>query len=129
MAISKRKIPTIILIESDKISLELCKKKLTAIKSKILTATQGKEGLKLILKHKPDLIMTDLVIPKIDGFELLRKLKINEKTNNIPVIVFSNINNKNDEKEALRLGAANYLIKSKCPPAQLANKIKKVLKK
>ncbi len=125
----KRKIPVIILIEEDEKVIEQCKKGLCSVNFNVITASKGKDGIRLAIKHKPDLIITDLVMPKIDGFELIRRLKIEEQTKDIPIMVLSNINNKKDKEQAKNLGATDYLIKSRCQSGQIAKKILKVLKK
>lgn len=125
---TKKRTHIIILIEEDEKIIEKCKKCLCSVDFKVITTPRGKDGIKLAIKHRPDLIITDLVMPKIDGFELLRRLKIEEKTKDIPVIVLSNVVNKKDKEEAKNLGAIDYLVKSRCQSSQIAKKISKLLK-
>ena len=75
------------------------------------TAVNGEEALEKIKIKKPDLILLDLLMPKMDGFEVLRVLKANEQTEHIPVIVLTNVENSKDIAKTIELGATTYLVK------------------
>lgn len=94
----------------------------------VVTARDGEEGVKAALKELPDLILLDVLMPKLDGFEALRQLKQNETTKNIPVIMLTNLGQKEDIEKGLQDGAVDYLIKAHFVPAEAVDKIKKVLK-
>ena len=94
----------------------------------VVTARDGEEGVKAALKELPDLILLDVLMPKLDGFEALRQLKQNETTKNIPVIMITNLGQKEDIEKGLQDGAVDYLIKAHFVPAEAVDKIKKVLK-
>ena len=79
---------------------------------KVLAAADGEEGLKTAKKEKPDLILLDLILPKKDGFEVLKELKADDGTKNIPVIVLTNLEGLGDVEKALSLGATTYLVKA-----------------
>ena len=79
---------------------------------KILAAFDGEEGLKLAREEKPNLILLDLILPKKDGFEVLKELKADEKMKDIPVIVLTNLEGIGDVEKALSLGAKTYLVKA-----------------
>ena len=122
------KIPlTIFLIDDDAIILRMYAEKLKLAKFNVFTANNGVKGFGLIKKRKPNLIISDLVMPDGDGFELLRELKEDDETKNIPVIVLTNLNSDNDKKEVMELGAMDYLVKSDCTPAQIVEKVKKTI--
>ena len=75
------------------------------------TAVNGEDALEKIKIKKPDLILLDLLMPKMDGFEVLRVLKANEQTEHIPVIVLTNVENSKDIAKTIELGATTYLVK------------------
>lgn len=78
----------------------------------ISSALDGEEGLRLAQRDIPDLIMLDLILPKKDGFEVLRELKSDSRTSGIPVIVLTNLEENQEVQKALEYGAASYLIKT-----------------
>ncbi|MFA6603418.1 MAG: response regulator [Patescibacteria group bacterium] len=94
----------------------------------VVSARDGDEGIKAALKELPDLILLDVLMPKLDGFEVLKRLKAEETTKNIPVIMLTNLGQKEDVEKGLQEGAADYLIKAHFVPAEAVAKIKKVLK-
>ena len=79
---------------------------------KVLGAADGEEGLKKAKEEKPNLILLDLILPKKDGFEVLKELKADEKLKDIPVIVLTNLEGVGDVEKALTLGATTYLVKA-----------------
>lgn len=94
----------------------------------VASARDGEEGLKLAPKEKPDLILLDVLMPKLDGFEVLKRLKADPETKDIPVIMLTNLGQKEDIEKGLEDGAVDYLIKAHFVPAEAVAKIKKVLK-
>jgi len=90
-------------------------------------ALDGETGLKMAEKIKPDLILLDLILPKKDGFEVLKELKENEITKNIPVIVLTNLEESGDVEKALSLKATTYLVKANYELAEVVDKIKQIL--
>lgn len=88
-------------------------------------ARTGKEGLRLVKENEPDLVILDIVMPDGDGFFVLKNIKENQKTKNIPVIMHTNLFNESDKAEALRLGAKDYVVKANVTPLQLAAIVKK----
>ena len=118
--------PIICLIDDDEMILEMYEKKFKLAKFKVFTANNGKQGFELIKQKNPDLIISDLVMPSGDGFELLEKLKQEKKTKNIPVIVLTNLTF--DKDKALKLGVIDYLVKSDNTPSEVIKKIKIALK-
>jgi len=94
----------------------------------MISALNGEIGLNLAKTEKPDLILLDLVLPKIHGFEVLKELKGNEVTKNIPIIVLTNLEGIGDVEKAIELGATTYLVKAQYKLEEVVDKIKKVLK-
>jgi len=93
----------------------------------MISALDGEIGLRLAGTKKPDLILLDLILPKIHGFEVLKKLKQAEGTKNIPVIILTNLEGMKDVDMALETGAATYLVKAQYSLEEILEKIKKVL--
>ena len=92
----------------------------------ILSALDGEVGLKLAQSKKPDLILLDMVLPKIHGFDVLKKIKDNPETKEIPVIVLTNLESIEDIKKAIELGATTYLVKANYSLKELTIKINQV---
>lgn len=95
---------------------------------RMVHALDGEIGFDLAKKEKPDLILLDLVLPKLNGFEVLKKIKNNKKIQNIPVIVLTNLGSNEDIKKILELGATTFLIKSDQNLKDIARKIRYALK-
>ena len=93
----------------------------------IISALDGEIGLKLAKEKKPDLILLDLILPKLDGFEVLKKVKEDEGIKGIPVIVLTNLERIEDIEKALELGATTYLVKANYTLEEVLEKIKKTL--
>ena len=100
---------------------------LTQAGYKVVNALNGEIGLRLAKSEKPDLILLDLVLPKLNGFEVLAALKKDDKTKDIPTIILTNMGNMEDVNKALELGASTYLVKTEYDLEELANKIKKFI--
>jgi len=94
---------------------------------KVINALNGEIGLKLLEKEKPDLILLDLVLPKMNGFEVLKELKANPETKEIPVIVLTNLGTIEDVNRVIELGANTYLIKAQYTIEEVIQKIKRVM--
>ncbi|MEK9152915.1 MAG: response regulator [Patescibacteria group bacterium] len=94
----------------------------------VASARDGEEGLKAAAKELPDLILLDVLMPKLDGFEVLKRLKADPATKGIPVIMLTNLGQKEDVEKGLSEGAEDYLIKAHFVPSEAVAKIKKVLK-
>ena len=90
-------------------------------------AGDGEEGLALIAREKPDLVLLDLVLPKIDGKEVLKRLKSDPLTKGIPVFVLSNLSAETDQRETIALGAAGFFVKAMTLPSAIVEAIKKHL--
>jgi len=93
----------------------------------IFPALDGEAGLRLAKDKKPDLILLDLVLPKVHGFEVLKKLKEDKETKDIPIIVLTNLEGIGDVDKAIELGATTYLVKAQYSLEEVVEKIKKAL--
>lgn len=119
----------ILLIEDERALQDILKEILEQEKYLVIQAFNGTDGIKLAKENIPDLILLDLILPQKDGFEVLSELKNNKKTNEIPVIVLTNLEGVNDIERALGAGADSYLIKANYQPEEILNKINEVFKK
>jgi len=83
--------------------------------------------LEAVEKSQPDIILLDLVLPKLTGFEVLEKIKSQDKLKKIPVILLTNLSQKSDVEKGLKLGADDYLIKAHFMPSEVVSKIKQLV--
>ena len=126
MSDNKKKI---ILVEDDKFLSEMYVVKLTESGFEVDVAADGEEGLNKIKEQKPDLVLLDIVLPKMDGFEVLRNIKSEPSLKNISVIALTNLGQKEEVEKGLKLGADDYIIKAHFTPTEVVAKAKKVLEK
>jgi two-component system, OmpR family, alkaline phosphatase synthesis response regulator PhoP len=94
----------------------------------VVTAADGEEALSLAQREIPDLILLDLIMPKLHGFEVLKALKRDPATSQIPVVVFSNLGQESDSRMAHELGAVDYWIKANLRLEELAGRLELLLK-
>jgi len=93
----------------------------------VVSSLDGLRGLELAQKENPDLILLDIILPKMDGFEVLKRIKEDDKISQIPVIILTNLSDINDIQKALDLGATTYLVKADFHIEDVLKKIEKVL--
>jgi len=93
----------------------------------IVSALDGEQGLKLAKTVNPDLVLLDIIMPKMNGLDVLGKLKADSETKDIPVIILTNIEGTSEVEKALEAGATTYLIKSSYTLEEVLTKIKKEL--
>ena len=117
----------ILLIEDDPFLLSMYATKFELEGFEIIFAEDGEKALKVANKEKPDIILLDVLLPKMDGFEVLKELKKNEETKAVPVILLTNLSQRDDVEKGLALGAVDYLIKAHFMPTEVVEKIKKIL--
>ena len=118
----------ILVVEDDKFLRELIIKKLLGEGYETVDAVDGEEGIKKIKEEKPDLVLLDLILPGIDGFGVLSQIKEDSTVSSTPVIILSNLGQKDDVERGLKLGAVDYLIKAHFTPGEIIEKIKNILK-
>jgi len=95
----------------------------------VALASDGEKGLKTALVELPDIILLDIILPKMSGFDVLKNLKADIKTKPIPVILLTNLGQRDDVQKGLDLGAVDYLIKAHFMPSEVVEKIKKLVNK
>lgn len=118
----------ILIVEDDKFLRELIAKKLSEGGFIVEEASDGEEGIRKIKEGRPDLILLDLILPSIDGFEVLEKIKKDLETKPIPVIILSNLGQKEDIERGLKLGAFDYLVKAHFTPGEVIEKVRNALR-
>ena len=93
----------------------------------VVVAHDGAEALDAVRREKPDLVLLDLIMPKMTGFEVLKTLKADTSTANIPVVILSNLSQATDEAEVQKLGATDFLVKSDLSLEELVQRINTLL--
>lgn len=126
MSISNQLTKKILIIEDEIILSDLLTKKLKGLGFDVAQAFDGQEGLKKISEFFPDLILLDIVMPKLDGFQVMRKLK-QDGNISTPIIIISNSGQKVELDKALELGAKDFIIKAEINPEEVVEKINKYL--
>ena len=118
----------ILVIEDDKFLRELIIRKLLDNGFVTVEAGNGEEGIKKVKEEKPDLILLGLILPSIDGFEVLSQIKKDENLKFIPVVILSNLGQKEEVEKGLKMGAIDYLIKAHFTLGEIIEKMKNILK-
>jgi len=118
----------ILVVEDDKFLRELITQKLSREGYDVEEAVDGEDGVVKVKKENPDIILLDLILPGIDGFEVLAKIKEDSETKNIPVVILSNLGQREDVERGLKLGAVDFLIKAHFTPGEIIEKIEKIMK-
>lgn len=119
----------ILLVEDDSFLAGMYVAKLNLENFEVLLADDGEKGLKIAEEDNPEIILLDIILPKMSGFDVLKSLKKNTATKDIPVILLTNLGQRDDVNKGLELGAEDYLIKAHFMPAEVIEKIKKLLNK
>ena len=113
---------------SDEFFKGLVTKKLMSEGFNVYEAADGEEALKKTKDEKLDLVLLDILLPNVDGFEVLSKIKNDPDTLSIPVIILSNLGQKEEIEKGLKLGAVDYIIKAQTTSDEISEKVKSVLK-
>lgn len=121
----KRKI---LIVEDDLVLQKSLVDFLIAEGFEISNASNGEEGVARAKEFGPDLIILDIILPKKDGYEVIRDLKDDQNTKNIPIVLLTNLGGISDVQRALDLGATTYLIKADYKLEEISKKIKDILK-
>jgi len=117
--------PKILLIEDEEIMSELLEKKLSQEGYEVLVARDGEEGLRLMRENWPSLVLLDIILPKMGGFEVLAEMNKNPSLKKIPVIIISNSGQPVELSKAIRFGVKDWLIKTEFEPQELIDKVVK----
>lgn len=117
----------VLLVEDDSFLANIYKTKFEMEGFKVTTAENGEMGLEEAEKKTPDIILLDILLPKLDGFAVLEKLKANHDLQAVPVILLTNLGQKDDVEKGLEMGAKDYLIKAHFKPSEVVAKVREVL--
>ncbi|MEO8065794.1 MAG: response regulator [Candidatus Doudnabacteria bacterium] len=119
----------ILVVEDEEILLTALSEELSQEGFEVVGAKDGVEGVEKAASEKPDLILLDLVMPKLDGIGALKQMKANPAIQDIPVVILTNLSDYDKVSDALSLGAMDYLVKANYNLEELVNKIKTVLER
>lgn len=119
----------ILLIEDEQLMIELLERKLSQEDYKISVARDGVEGLEKMREEKPDLILLDIIMPKMGGFEVMEEISKDVELKKIPIVVISNSGQPVELDRAQRLGARDWLIKTEFDPQEVLDKVIKQIGK
>lgn len=118
---------TILIVEDDMFLRSLIARKLENEGYKTEMAIDGEDGLVKVGAVKPDLVLLDIILPKMNGFEVLERIKSNSSTKDIPVILLTNLGEKEDAEKGMNLGAVGYMVKAHFTPEEIIAKIKEII--
>ncbi len=113
----------ILIIEDEEILLDLLKRKLSGMGYEVFSAPDGASGLEAIKEIMPDLILLDIILPKMGGFEVMEKAQNDETISNIPIVIISNSGQPVELDKAKKLGARDWLIKTDFNPQEVVEKV------
>ena len=116
-----------LLVEDDQLILEMYKTRMTSEGWEVFTTDRGSEALQLAKEQKPDIILLDVILPETDGFSILKELKAESSTKNIPVLMLTNLGQESDQSRGKDMGVAGYFIKSQHTPADVITKIENLV--
>lgn len=117
----------VLLVEDDPLIIKMYKAKFVHEGFEVLTAEDGVTGLEVSLNGRPDFIVLDIMMPQLSGLDLLEKLRQDPKGKDIPVIILTNLTEKEEEQRAISLGVKEYLLKANLTPGDIVEKVKKYL--
>jgi DNA-binding response OmpR family regulator len=118
---------TILLVEDDPFLIDIYTTKLKEAGFSVEVAATGEEALNKVKEKKPSLVILDIVLPQVDGWEILRQIKTGKGSDNLKVIILSNLGQKEEVEKGIKLGATKYLIKAHFTPSQVVEEIKKII--
>jgi len=118
----------LLIVEDDFFVRDLYTRELSREGFEVVSAEDGAEGLLKVVEEKPDLVLLDIMLPKMSGLAVLKTLKEKEETKNIPVVLLTNLGQDSVIREGFTLGAIGYLIKAAYTPTQIIEEVKKFLR-
>lgn len=117
----------ILIVEDDSFLAKMLSRTIEDLQYSVALAGTGEEGWRKVAEPGVMLVLLDIMLPDLDGFEVLKRIKENPATKNIPVIIVSNLGQPQDEKRGYDLGASDYIIKSNISLDEVAARVKKLL--
>lgn len=122
-----QKSATILIVEDDDLILNMYKTKFESEGYTVVLAKDGQEGLRLAQKYVPNVILLDVMLPKLSGGDVLAQIKADQNLANIPVVMLSNLSNEETAAEAKSKGAAQFVVKANSTPQQIVEVVEKYL--
>ncbi len=119
----------ILLVEDDKMLADMYSTKFEKEGLHVMRAHDGAEGLDMIKQEKPDLVLLDIIMPKLDGFAVLKEIKADPELKKTHVLLLTNLGQSEDVTKGNELGADDYFIKANHTPAEIVEKVKGMLAK
>lgn len=119
----------VLIVEDDTFLAEIYQKKFEMEGFKVSVSNNGEKGLADAKKKLPNIVLLDILLPKLDGFAVLSGLKSDNSTKDIPVILLTNLGQKDDVEKGLEEGAVDYLIKTHFKPSEVVDKVRNILRK
>jgi DNA-binding response OmpR family regulator len=117
----------ILIIEDDRYISKMYQLKLSLDGFDVQVADNGRIGVEKVKEFKPDIILTDILMPELDGFEVIKAVKAEEESKSTPILIMSNLGQEDHIQKGLELGALGYIVKSQYTPSKVVDKIKEVL--
>lgn len=117
----------VLITEDDPLMSRMYQKIFTFEGYEVIMAKDGEEGLEKAKTEKPTIILLDVMMPKMNGLQMLEKLKLDPESKSIPVIMLTNLAGEKDAETALSKGAVKYIVKSEYEPKQVVNMVKEIL--
>jgi DNA-binding response OmpR family regulator len=117
----------ILFIEDDPLINKIYSTRLKADGHDVFSAENGEDGLKMVYDVMPDIIVLDVMMPRVDGFAVLEKLRADDRFKNKPILMYSNLNNEEEIKRAKQMGVTEFLVKANLSPTQMVSKIKQYI--
>lgn len=117
----------ILIVEDDPLMSRMYQKIFTFEGFEVSLAYNGEEGFEKVVQEKPTLVLLDVMMPKMNGIQVLEKIKIDPTTKTIPVVMLTNLAGQQDAERALAKGAVKYIVKSEYEPKQIVNMVKEIL--
>lgn len=118
----------ILLVDDDPLLIRMYQKKLENDGYTVETADDGDVALRKVISFRPDIVLLDIMMPKVNGYEVLASLKKSHETNRIPVILLTNVgSSEQDVERGMELGAVAYIVKAENRPSTVVSKVKEIL--
>ncbi|OGG08918.1 hypothetical protein A2154_02960 [Candidatus Gottesmanbacteria bacterium RBG_16_43_7] len=114
----------ILIIEDDPLIVKIYSTRLKADGYNVISAENGEEGIKVAEEQNPDVVVLDVMMPRVDGFAVLERLRKNEKLHRVPILIYSNLSNEEEIERAKKLDVTEFLVKANLSPTQMVAKIK-----
>ena len=118
----------ILLAEDDLQLIDMYKKKFDLEGFDILLAEDGEKALAVLKEEKPDIVLLDIMMPKVNGIEVLKNIRENPETKDLLVVILTNLGNESTAEEIYKYGATDYIVKADMTPREVANRVKELIK-